>query len=136
MLQALVLIQIGTTKAKGIKEMILIQGRPRSGTTWLGKIFDSHPNVVYRHEPDSLVVNADIPFTPYAEDCANYETAARQYLQKIKHVRQTKYWCENVGEQIFLVAHVGREKSDKLWNRKNIYVFFRCFCIVSYRCYF
>tara|TARA_B100001540_G_scaffold310014_1_gene327158 strand:- start:3134 stop:4057 length:924 start_codon:yes stop_codon:yes gene_type:complete len=56
----------------------------------LGKIFDSHPNVVYRHEPDSLVVNADIPFTPYAEDCANYETAARQYLQKIKHVRQTK----------------------------------------------
>jgi len=34
---------------------ILIVGAPRSGTTWLGKIFDSHPDVLYRHEPDELV---------------------------------------------------------------------------------
>jgi hypothetical protein len=31
---------------------ILIVGAPRSGTSWLGKIFDSHPDVLYRHEPD------------------------------------------------------------------------------------
>ncbi|HET6606637.1 MAG TPA: sulfotransferase [Rhodopila sp.] len=31
---------------------ILVLGAPRSGTTWLAKIVDSHPGVVYRHEPD------------------------------------------------------------------------------------
>src|SRR5579863_3846883 len=33
-------------------DAILVLGAPRSGTTWLGKIFDSHPYVLYRHEPD------------------------------------------------------------------------------------
>ncbi len=32
---------------------ICILGMPRSGTTWVGKIFDSHPRTRYRHEPDS-----------------------------------------------------------------------------------
>ena len=35
-------------------EPILLFGMPRSGTTWLGKIFDSHPDTLYRHEPDSF----------------------------------------------------------------------------------
>jgi hypothetical protein len=34
---------------------ILLVGAPRSGTTWLAKIFDSHPDVLYRHEPDEVV---------------------------------------------------------------------------------
>lgn len=33
-------------------KLILIFGQPRSGTTWIGKIFDSHPWTIYRHEPD------------------------------------------------------------------------------------
>jgi hypothetical protein len=33
---------------------ILVLGFPRSGTTWLAKIFDSHPSILYRHEPDEL----------------------------------------------------------------------------------
>ncbi len=34
---------------------ILVLGAPRSGTTWLAKIVDSHPGVVYRHEPDKAL---------------------------------------------------------------------------------
>lgn len=32
--------------------LILLFGMPRSGTTWIGKLFDSHPDTLYRHEPD------------------------------------------------------------------------------------
>ena len=35
-----------------IDTAIIIVGAQRSGTTWLGKIFDSHPDVLYLHEPD------------------------------------------------------------------------------------
>jgi hypothetical protein len=34
---------------------ILVLGAPRSGTTWLAKIIDSHPDVLYRHEPDAMI---------------------------------------------------------------------------------
>jgi hypothetical protein len=40
---------------------VLLFGLPRSGTTWLGKIFDSHPRTLYRHEPDSVERMEDVP---------------------------------------------------------------------------
>jgi hypothetical protein len=30
---------------------VSLHGAPRSGTTWLGRIFDSHPGVAYRYQP-------------------------------------------------------------------------------------
>jgi hypothetical protein len=33
------------------KYVISIHGVPRSGTSWLGQIFNSHPNVAYRFQP-------------------------------------------------------------------------------------
>lgn len=47
---------------------LVVLGSPRSGTTWLGKIFDSHPDVLYLHEPDTIRRNWDIPFLPEGED--------------------------------------------------------------------
>jgi hypothetical protein len=32
-------------------KIIALWGPPRSGTTWLGQIFDSHPTVAYRYQP-------------------------------------------------------------------------------------
>jgi Sulfotransferase family len=37
---------------EALTSVILVVGAPRSGTTWLAKIIDSHPDVLYRHEPD------------------------------------------------------------------------------------
>ena len=38
---------------KKTKRVAMLFGMPRSGTTWVAKIIDSHPSVIYRHEPDS-----------------------------------------------------------------------------------
>lgn len=43
------------------REMILVFGLPRSGTSWLGKIFDSHPGTLYLHEPDKHVQVDGVP---------------------------------------------------------------------------
>jgi hypothetical protein len=42
-------------------KFLLLFGTPRSGTTWLGKIFDSHPETLYKHEPDRRLA---LPFAP------------------------------------------------------------------------
>ena len=42
-------------------KFLLLFGTPRSGTTWLGKIFDSHPHTLYKHEPDRFL---ELPFAP------------------------------------------------------------------------
>ena len=47
---------------------IFLFGSPRSGTSWLGRIFDSHPDTVYRHEPDAVIAGAGVPFVMRHED--------------------------------------------------------------------
>ena len=47
--------------AEALAAPILILGAPRSGTTWLAKIIDSHPDVLYRHEPDKLAAEPVAP---------------------------------------------------------------------------
>ena len=59
---------------------ILVFGMPRSGTTWLGKLLDSHPSVLYRHEPDSWSRLTGIPLValaPYS-DAARHEVRSSE----------------------------------------------------------
>lgn len=42
-------------------KVILLFGMPRSGTTWLGKLFDAQRQTYYLHEPDSVDANINIP---------------------------------------------------------------------------
>ena len=44
---------------ESLARLILVVGAPRSGTTWLAKIIDSHPDVLYRHEPDETLPEPD-----------------------------------------------------------------------------
>ncbi|MBF0394844.1 MAG: sulfotransferase, partial [Alphaproteobacteria bacterium] len=59
-------------------------------TTLVGKLLDSHPDVLYRHEPDSVLVDPDIPFLPSAGRRALHVAAARLYLAALTRVRAPK----------------------------------------------
>ena len=59
---------------------VFVIGAPRSGTTWLGKIFDSNPNVLYRHEPDTLIPNDHIPRVVKDEVLGELAEDAEAYL--------------------------------------------------------
>jgi Sulfotransferase family len=63
--------------------VILIFGLPRSGTSWLGKIFDSHPDVLYRHEPDLVVRDERLPNILLDEERDPYRDLAREFLQRL-----------------------------------------------------
>ena len=60
---------------------------PRSGTTWLGKIFDSHPDTLYRHEPDTWLPIAQVPLLVPAADYARYQGVVREYLDGVPSMR-------------------------------------------------
>src|SRR3546814_2503736 len=74
----------------GPRDPCFIIGGARSGTTFLGKLLDIHPDVLYRHEPDSVLVNTEIPFVPRVDELQRYVGPARHYLDALCYVRATK----------------------------------------------
>ena len=65
---------------------ILLFGMPRSGTTWIGKLFDSHPDVLYRHEPDSWSPLA-MPRDPSLDDAADHARELQEFVARLPDIR-------------------------------------------------
>jgi hypothetical protein len=63
--------------------VVLLLGAPRSGTSWLAKIFDSHPDVLYRHEPDTVLRTWDLPWMCPRDEVDKYVDVARVYLRRL-----------------------------------------------------
>ena len=71
--------------------LLFILGAPRSGTTWLAKIFDSHPDVLYRNEPDTVLHEPRLPLLLCPpEDIGRYRDIARAYVERLLDVRTLK----------------------------------------------
>lgn len=70
--------------------LILLFGMPRSGTTWIGKIFDSHPDTLYRHEPDSWGRLNAIPLMAPVERAADYAPIVRDFCAALPGMGLTK----------------------------------------------
>lgn len=77
-----------------MKPCILLFGLPRSGTTWIGKLFDSHPDTLYRHEPDS-VRKLKMPLFPEKEGAARYREELEGFVGALPQMRSP----EVVGKQ-------------------------------------
>lgn len=73
---------------------ILLFGLSRSGTTWIGKLFDSHPDTLYRHEPDS-VRKLSLPLFPEVEGASRYREELEQFIAALPRLRSP----EVVGKQ-------------------------------------
>ena len=63
---------------------------PRSGTTWLGKIFDSHPDTLYRHEPDDSRTFSAIPLFVPPMNSADYAEPIRHFANTLPKISTTK----------------------------------------------
>lgn len=66
-----------------MSNLTLLFGMPRSGTSWLGKIFDSHENTLYRHEPDDRGLLNFMPFFPTADDDAALAPGVAAFLDEL-----------------------------------------------------
>ncbi|HET7267504.1 MAG TPA: sulfotransferase [Oleiagrimonas sp.] len=68
---------------------ILMFGMPRSGTTWVGKLIDSHPDTLYRHEPDS-VQRLSLPLYPEVQSAADYRDELQRFVAALPYKRAPK----------------------------------------------
>jgi hypothetical protein len=81
---SLILIEMNSEK------LTFVVGTPRSGTTWLAKILDSHPQVLYRHEPDISHRADDIPLICGPDDTDYYLRTMERYVQELLATRTVK----------------------------------------------
>lgn len=72
-----------------MKGSILLFGMPRSGTTWIGKLFDSHPDTLYRHEPDSVRL-LSLPHFPDTQTAPQYRDELEKFLASLPRLRSPK----------------------------------------------
>ena len=63
--------------------LTLLFGMPRSGTTWIAKIFDSHPDTLYRHEPDSGGTLNEVPFFPKTDQWEKHHRAVESFVRDL-----------------------------------------------------
>ena len=70
---------------------VFVFGLPRSGTTWLAKILDSHPDTIYRHEPalslGNRALQADRDWFEHPEEYVEVTSAWLNQLAMLRNVR-------------------------------------------------
>jgi hypothetical protein len=59
----------------------------RSGTSWIGKIFDSHPLTLYKHEPDRTFPS--VPMAPQLSEAERLAVPVRQFFAMLPALAQT-----------------------------------------------
>ena len=105
--------------------MIFIFSLSRSGSSWLGKIFDSHPDVFYLHEPD--IEDRGLDLLPYWFEETPKPTeveGARRYLKRLENARSlratgtrpffSKHYRGSTSEHLRRVLIYGAKASERM----------------------
>jgi len=71
---------------KNTPTFLLLFGMARSGTSWIGKIFDSHPLTLYKHEPDRVMPG--IPMAPRLEQAERLLTPIRHFFAQLPELKR------------------------------------------------
>ena len=72
------------------RPLVLLFGMPRSGTTWIGKILDSHPDTLYRHEPDAGGALDHVPWVAGANEAPAAGPALRAFVRGLPDMNSPK----------------------------------------------
>ena len=95
-------------------KLTLLFGMPRSGTTWIAKIFDSHPLTLYRHEPDSGGSLNEIPFFPDVKDWELYDERIQRFVDSLPGMDSLRisgslpiFWKSYYSRTQRLIQHLG-----------------------------
>jgi len=92
---------------------IVLLGSPRSGTTWIGKVFDSHPAVLYRHEPDRIDKGQGIPQVLDLAESTAALPAGRDWFGRLLRMRHFEV---NAIPPFFPKQWTGRaDRSRRAW---------------------
>ena len=67
--------------------LILLMGLPRSGTTWIAKMFDSHPQTVYCHEADRGPSLRAMPLAPDISESDSMRPIAETFVDTLLTTR-------------------------------------------------
>jgi hypothetical protein len=106
--------------------VIFIFGAARSGTTWLAKLFDSHPDLLYLHEPDITDRGTgQLPFWFDRAPSPHQIEAAKRYLNRLTTRRASRtvgihpFFAKNYRGRLREVARLSLIYGSKVLERTN-----------------
>jgi len=70
-------------KTVDASKILGIFGAPRSGTTWLGKIFDSSPETLYIHEPGYCLRLPSVPYVVNVAEAEAWSPFIRDWIERV-----------------------------------------------------
>ena len=69
---------------------ILLFSMPRSGSTWIGKILDSHPRTIYSHEPDTAYRLTDVPAILDGNTNTRESKDLCEFIERVSSIKTTR----------------------------------------------
>ena len=78
-----------------VNNIVLLFSLPRSGSTWVGKMLDSHSSTLYLHEPDTWVRLGRLPILLYEENMIKkYREEAITYCKQLPYFQQPNIYLK------------------------------------------